>query len=456
MRWVPAQRFYARGGRLRLAAMLVLSLAPASCGPRELPSPAAIPAAADTASAPQAKPPPRSDALPADVRRLVDKMAEDFPDEAESYLARGRVLYLYSQSDEALWCWEASLNRDPNFALAHEAIGHLRLLGGEFDLAADHFRRATELDPSLDEVRLHWAEALSQIGRHREAIPILAEQLRRQPGSSEAAIGLGQAYLETEQYDLARTTFEWVLERNGKSRAAWFGLARACDRLGQSDRAEECRQRYRSLEDALDTADRQRRQAPNPGQDSDSQRLAQALCVTADLYALYGRTAEAQDHWRQAASLDKNNLAARQGLGKSLAREGRLAEAEQLYEELCELAPARLDFLVSQGVLEQQQGKFEEAEQAYLRVGESDPSFPQAPAALVKLYLATGKKLPEARRQAMRLVQLQPTAENFFLLSTACRANQELGEAGAAIKEAIRLDPKNQKYASAASELFRE
>jgi cytochrome c-type biogenesis protein CcmH/NrfG len=174
------------------------------------------------------------------------------------------------------------------------------------------------------------------------------------------------------------------------------------------------------------------------------------------VYALHARNTEAQNHWRQAASLDQANLACRQALGQSLARERRFAEAARIYQELCQLAPGNLNFILSKGSIEQQQGAVEQAEKTYLQATRIDPDYPNAPAALARLYLETGKDLPAARRWAERVIQLQPTAENFYFLSSACRANQDLGGARAAIKEAVRLDPSNPQYAAAARVLLKE
>jgi cytochrome c-type biogenesis protein CcmH/NrfG len=94
-------------------------------------------------------------------------------------------------------------------------------------------------------------------------------------------------------------------------------------------------------------------------------------------------------------------------------------------------------------------GQAAEAETCWRRACEIAPSEPQAPAALVEMYLASGEKLPEALELARHVVSLRPSAEDYFQLSTACLANNDPEGGKAALVEAVRRDPDNQRFVQA-------
>ena len=45
-----------------------------------------------------------------------------------------------------------------------------------------------------------------------------------------------------------------------------------------------------------------------------------------------------------------------------------------------------------------------------------------------------------------KLVELQPSAQNFFLLAAACAKNQDLDGARVAMGRAVEMDPDNADY----------
>jgi Flp pilus assembly protein TadD len=153
---------------------------------------------------------------------------------------------------------------------------------------------------------------------------------------------------------------------------------------------------------------------------------------------------------RKAIELNPADVASRQALGQSLARSNHPAQALEVFHELRKLQPRQPEHLLVLASLHQQLQDSSAAERAYVQAMEIAPQDPRAMAALARLLAATGKRLPEAQRLMERVIQLQPTAENFFFINTLCRANQDRGGEKAALSEALRLDPQNSQYAAAA------
>jgi tetratricopeptide (TPR) repeat protein len=468
MRWVPALRVVARGDGLWLVAMALLSLAPAACGPRDLPPPTAIPPPVPTDNTPAASLPaqsadeappaarPRSP-LPEQARALVDRLEADFPGSAESLFACGEILELFGQSDEAIWCWRMCLAVDPADSQAHEQIGLVHFKRGEFNQAVLRLRRASQIDPNLPDAGLQLGRALLNLGRYPEAVAVLGRQTELQPRAAEGWCRLGQAYQESGDQERAQKCFLKAIEAFPDCTPAWLGAARAYEELGQLEKAREHRRRFHELDEKLTASDRESRRANAYSADREKRWLAQACAIAARVYTMHEEIESARDLWKRAIELDERNLSYRQALGQCLARKREFAdEALAVFADLQRREPANPDHLLASALLHQKLKQLDFAESELEQAMQVAPQDPRAAIRLARLYLTTGKELPKGQRLAERVVQIQPTAENFFLLGSLCRANGDSAGSRAALQEAVRLAPQNPQYAAAARELDKE
>jgi tetratricopeptide (TPR) repeat protein len=106
---------------------------------------------------------------------------------------------------------------------------------------------------------------------HAQAAIVLARAAREEPGKGSILEPLGRAYHHSGQYDLARETFEALLEVDPSAHWAHFALATSLRKL---DRHPEARTHL---------------------------RLAVALCPTSDLYRRALRRADAEQAATDAA-----------------------------------------------------------------------------------------------------------------------------------------------------------
>jgi tetratricopeptide (TPR) repeat protein len=82
-------------------------------------------------------------------------------------------------------------------ANAHLALGHDYRAAGSLDRAIEQYRRALELRPQFNDVRLALGRALVEHGRHSEAAEALDEVLRVRPSWLDAMLLRGMvAYLQ--------------------------------------------------------------------------------------------------------------------------------------------------------------------------------------------------------------------------------------------------------------------
>ena len=395
--------------------------------------------------------------LPEPARAVANRLEGDFPDSPDSFVACGEIFSLFGQSDEALWCWKKSLSLDPGAAQAHAKIGLVHFRRGEFDHAALRFNRACELDPALPDAGLHHGKALLNLGRYREAIAVLERQTKLQPSEPEVWCRLGQAYQESGEWERAQKCFMTALDAFPDCAPAWLGAARTYEQLGQLDKAREHRDRFQSLDQSKASSTRKRRRADGYAAHDEGTYLSSTYAIAARVYTLHDEIETARDLWKRAIELDGRNIPYRQELGQCLARKRKYAEeALDVFREMHRLEPQNPDHLLSLAFLHQKLKQLDAAESELEQAMQVAPQDPRASIRLARLYLTAGRELPKAQRLAERVIQIQPTAENFFLLSSICRVNSDASGAKAALREALRLDPQNPQYAAAAKDLGEE
>jgi len=89
---------------------------------------------------------------------------------------------------------------------------------------------------------LQRGQALVRSRHHAQAAIVLERAARIEPGKGSILEPLGRAYHHSGQYELARSTFEALLEVDPSSHWAHFALAESLRKLG---RAEEARTHLR-------------------------------------------------------------------------------------------------------------------------------------------------------------------------------------------------------------------
>jgi adenylate cyclase len=131
-----------------------------------------------------------------DLARAEDASARALalaPRLAEARVARGCTLSLSRRYDEAILEFEEALRLDPNSFDAHYYYARTRFVRGEFDLAADLFRRAAAVRREDYQSPLFLAKLLGMQGRAAEAKEAAREGLRRAQHVLELNPGDGRA-----------------------------------------------------------------------------------------------------------------------------------------------------------------------------------------------------------------------------------------------------------------------
>ncbi len=258
---------------------------------------AAVSALQPVASSAPADQPQKREAL-----ELADRLLRDFPDSPEALYVRGLLLYRYGCNDEAVKTWNACLELVPDLAFVYEALGIDASRRGEEQRAVELLRKAVELDPGSPRAGLELGKALISLGTVEEAVPALEQYLETSPHSVEARFQLGQAHLYLKSYKEAKRCYEAALNEAPSLAQAYYGLALACGRLGETDKAREYRQKHDALRtDRRAAAQQQARQASRDEAEV-RESMARAYATAARVYAAQGRIQDAQECWGRAAA----------------------------------------------------------------------------------------------------------------------------------------------------------
>jgi len=132
---------------------------------------------------------------------------------------------------------EKAVQLDDNSASAHISLGHLRWLTWDWAEAEKAFLRVVELNPPYPAAHLWYANYLSSLGRHQEALAIVKTAQERNPISIAINECAEAVHFFARQYDetIAMGLKNLELEPNRAGSMYWIVLA--YEQKGQYDEA---------------------------------------------------------------------------------------------------------------------------------------------------------------------------------------------------------------------------
>jgi tetratricopeptide (TPR) repeat protein len=318
-----------------------------------------------------ASPLPASQAAMAEeARKMAEHLVECFPSHPDSVEVQARCEKWLGNTAEAVAHWDRCLELDPRYGYALLGKATVSAEKGDYDQAADLFRKALDARPGWAEAELELARALVNDGLARESIAVLEEHVKRKPFLSEAYVLLGQACLEINDLPRAKAAYEAAVEILPDYTAAYYGLATVCARLGhreQTRRAMEQFQKHRAAEFEARKTDK------IEYRDLDAMRAdaAPLYLAAGQVYLARKRSAEAERLWRRAAALDARYPECRQALAWLYRSTGRLPQAIEMLEQLAAIEPDNRIYLEEIARLYAEAQQPDKAEEVRRRLAQS-------------------------------------------------------------------------------------
>ncbi len=319
-RWAPLFALAAGGFGLGVIGMTVATnFRPAGPDqPGEPPTAAAPPTALREAPSPGAEAPSANDAakleeirrLKAEALRVADELVGRFPSDPHAIAVSAQLAFRLGDSAGAIEAWQQCLQVDPDSLDAHYKMALIAAKQGRYRAAEEHYRDLLAKGPRSSYAMTGLAETLLNLGRVEEALEILHEEQRLHPRSPAGLVLLGQTHLQLGEHQKARECFAAAVEAAPELAKARHGLAMACARLGQTEKARRHQERFLSLKTSAQSA------YPDPGglrRDLESIRRCVALVHTGagEVYQRHGNLAKAERHYRTAAAADPNDTSSR-------------------------------------------------------------------------------------------------------------------------------------------------
>ena len=184
--------------------------------------------------------------------------------------------------------------------------------------------------------------ALSNEGKHDEAIAKFNEVIATAPKCTECYNNIGAVYTRKKEYDQAEAAYKKALEINPNSADAYNGLATVYNSQRKFDQAAEASAQAQKLQGATAGA------AGGGGGASAGTTFNQGVIAWNA-----GKIPEAKKAFEEAIKLDPTLADAHYWLGMANLNEGKMPEAATHFEEYLKLAPTGQYAEQAKGILTQ-------------------------------------------------------------------------------------------------------
>ncbi|HUW81280.1 MAG TPA: tetratricopeptide repeat protein [Phycisphaerae bacterium] len=114
------------------------------------------------------------------------------------------------------------------------------LVRGEYDVAAERFREALQLDPTLVDARNDLAGILYKQERYDRALSEYQRALALDPAHTQALEGLALTYMQRHEPDLAQAALQKMLLSTPDDPEVWLNLGDLALKMNQRTRARTC------------------------------------------------------------------------------------------------------------------------------------------------------------------------------------------------------------------------
>jgi tetratricopeptide (TPR) repeat protein len=384
-----------------------------------------------------------------EIRILINELEKDFPDSSEPKIVLGRMYRQLGDYAKAVEIWNETLRDNPRNVDVLSNLGMVALEMEEYQKAISYWRRALAINPKIPGLHQDIAFALLEAGQYHEAIKELQEELKFSPQSRTTLNLLGQCYLQLKEYHKAGKIYLKVIEIDPENATAYYGLVTVYTRLKQPDKVKQYMTKFKVL--------RQNGMHLIRGGYSQLYDLTQmrsgVVTLILDASAIYRghdnvKKADSLLEW--AIRLNPEKVIGYMK-GQVISHQMKLQDSQALalIEKVAEMEPDNADNQLAIGILSLKVSKLDKAEQAFERTIELAPKLPDGYRELARLYTMLDIKPHNALELAEKAVELEGTAENYYILSCAYINNDQMSNALSAIQKSLEREPDNPFYRQA-------
>ncbi|MBW4464195.1 MAG: tetratricopeptide repeat protein [Pegethrix bostrychoides GSE-TBD4-15B] len=148
----------------------------------------------------------------------------------------GQLFVQREKLEQALSCYEWALGQDDQLAAAHGQMGLLLGRLERYEAAAEHYRRAVELEPAGSFCH-GLGDVWTKLQRWQAAAAAYRQAIELEPEFSWSHNNLGDALMQLAQWEAAATAYQKAIELNPEFHWSHYNLGEALAKLGQWDTA---------------------------------------------------------------------------------------------------------------------------------------------------------------------------------------------------------------------------
>ena len=377
-------------------------------------------------------------------KALVTQMLTEFPDSVEAHQLMAFVLRHHGDSEAAAEYYQKALAIDPERGEIYQKLAQMAREKGQLERAVEILTDGLEKAPQTAGLRWEFAEIRFRQGHYAQALACLEKERKRAPESTRVHYLRGQVYSQLTQYDLAEESFKRTIALDPNHQNAYYGLGQVYTKRGQKERAREALLNFhhlrRDFQTHVDERDRM-------GDVNEARQRAAKLCFRGHLfYMQHKRPALVKRLLDNAGRLDPSDALFVETRALVAYQENQFDLALQLYDKARQLNPNKPNYSLNLSKIYLRLNQPERAESVLKDALAHFPQDPRVYADLARLYLKHPLHVPKSVSLAQKALQLEESAEGYYLLSCTHMGNRDLLRAQQAIKMAVKLAPNHPKY----------
>lgn len=311
------------------------------------------------------------------------------PKNGVAAMKAGKCLWKLNQSGEAIEWLKKAISAEPSLTAAYVELADYLAQRYDFTAAVRVLQNIQHLQPQSYEVYRGFALVELRRNNFNGALQFGLRAMKLYENDIETLLIMGKAYIGLRNFQDAQRFAAKAIEIDLNN--------------------TEAQSLYAKIEAGLhgiDAGAHYAQELINRFVIAQGQQVPQAVIdyriTLGEIYMQDDRFGHAEESFRQALSLDRNNKRALINLGKVLQARGLAAEALEVFLQAAVLDPSDTDPLFLSGQVYADVGKFKEAVAQFERVVKNNPRYPKAHVQLGRAALRGGdpkRALDEANQE---------------------------------------------------------
>jgi predicted Zn-dependent protease len=178
-----------------------------------------------------------------------EQLKQKHPENYRIYQLLAESYEVQAQNGAAIANYRKALDRNPKARGIYLRLGHLFQTSGEPEKALEAYRQELSINPGNAYAMHKAGEILLDQSKLDEASKYLEESVSRSPNSAPARVSYGRCLLEQNRVQEALTQLRLAVKLDAGAATAWFQLARAYQRTGDTAAEKEALLMYEKLKD---------------------------------------------------------------------------------------------------------------------------------------------------------------------------------------------------------------